>query len=203
MSVVLLGVFVFATVLEHFLMPGLSPDRHRISEYANGPSGWLMTAGFAAWAGSLLAVACATLSSPVTPRTVALVVGLLLLIAAAGAAATAAFTTGTSAGVVLRGHHLTMGNRIHDLGSGVLGVALWGAVLIGAGIGDARLRLASMILLVLAALLAGVLSSGVLDLPGIRQRVLVGLACLWQLGLLSEVVRAFREQGHLRLASRS
>ena len=56
-SALLLSFFVLTVVVEHALQPGLTPSDHRVSEYANTPSGWLLTAGFVAWSASLLAAA--------------------------------------------------------------------------------------------------------------------------------------------------
>ena len=44
-------------MLQHLLVPELAPRRNTISEYANADVGWLMVAGFLAWALSLAATA--------------------------------------------------------------------------------------------------------------------------------------------------
>jgi hypothetical protein len=187
-SAVLLGTFVLVVVLEHVLQPQLSPADHRISEYANGSPGWLMTVGFAAWSAALLVAAAGMLGSRSSPRGVALLLAALLLVAAVGAAATAACKTGTSAGVLPPGHHLTTANRIHDLGSGGLSLALWGAVVLGLTLRDRRFRVQSAVLLG-CGLVAAVLLS-VTGLPGVRQRALVAAAFAWQYLLLAAIARS-------------
>ncbi len=47
---------VGAVVALHVLRPNLGPAGHRLSEYAVGPWGWLMTAAFLGFTGGLLAV---------------------------------------------------------------------------------------------------------------------------------------------------
>jgi hypothetical protein len=45
-SLVCTGWFLASVVLLHLINPGLDPVDHQISEYALGPSGWLMTVAF-------------------------------------------------------------------------------------------------------------------------------------------------------------
>lgn len=192
-SSILLGTFVLVVVLQHVLQPGLSPADHRLSEYATGSPGWLMTVGFAAWSGALLATAIGAVGSSLRPRGVTRAIAALLVVAAAGAAATAMCKTGTIAGVLPPGHHLTTANRIHDLGSGSLGLALWGAVVVSLGVADRRLRMRTGVLLAGGVVAALLLSGGLLELPGVRQRVLVAVACAWQFLLLTAIARSQRE----------
>jgi hypothetical protein len=191
-SCVLLAVFVAAVLLEHALQPDLSPSDHRISEYANGSPGWLMTGGFIAWSAALLTSAVALSNAPLRPRKAVLAIAALLLLGALGATATAAFQTGTSAGVVPPGDHLTTGNRIHDVGSGTLALALWAAVLLSIGMTDRRMRVQSAVLFGCGLLGEILFSGGVLNLPGINQRTLVAIACAWQYLLLAAIARSSR-----------
>lgn len=191
-SCALLTVFIVIVALEHVLQPGLPPGDHRISEYANGSPGWLMTIGFISWSAALFTASIALLHTPLRPHRLVQAVGILLMLAGLGAAATAAFKTGTSAGIVPPAHRLTTGNHIHDVGSGGLALALWIAVLVTTGLNDHRLRVQSAVLLVLGILVAVLFSDGMLDLPGVSQRTLVAIACTWQYLLLAASDRSSR-----------
>jgi hypothetical protein len=120
----LLACFLTVLVFEHLLQPGLSPIRHRISEYANTSSGWLFTSGFAAWALALLTTAAIVWLRGPGPRILTLALAVAFMLAAAGALISASFKTGTSAGVVVRGHVLTSANTLHDVGTDLLELAL-------------------------------------------------------------------------------
>jgi hypothetical protein len=144
-----------------------------------------MTAGFSAWGLSLTLAALALWHSGLRPSGMRVGVSVLLAIAAAGGLVTAAFHTGTSAGIVPPGHHLSEANHLHDLGSGVLAVVLWCSVVGSVAFCIRRLRAWSAG--VLAVGLAGALILSAADLPGIEQRLLVVLSCLWQYALLQEV----------------
>jgi hypothetical protein len=189
-SRVLLAVFLFTLAAEHLLQPGLDPERHRVSEYANGSPGWLMIAGFIAWALALAVGAWALWNCELAPRPVCAGVCALLGVAAAGALVTAIFRTGTSAGVVPPGHHLSAANHLHDAGSEMLALALWAGALLSLVLGERRLRL--RVVGVLASALACVVALSAVDLPGIEQRALVLLGCVWQYALLAAVTRAGR-----------
>jgi Protein of unknown function (DUF998) len=151
-----------------------------------------MTGGFVAWAASLCAAGIASARAPLRPAKVRLVVAALLALATIGAATTAAFKTGTSAGVIPTGHHLSTPNRIHDAGSGGLALALWAAVVSALALSDRVLRACSATILVAGAASAIAFSNSLLDLPGIDQRALVSLACLWQYFLLAAIQRSRR-----------
>lgn len=188
----LLSVFLLTLALQHVLQPSLPPETHRISEYATGSPGWLMTAGFVAWSGALFSTAAVASRSPLRPRGATHAMSAALLAAAVGAAATASFKTGTSAGMPLPGHRLTTANHIHDVGSGGLALALWGAAFVSLRLSDRRLRAQSAWILGCGVLAAVLLSGSVLDVPGLRQRALVVVACAWQGLLLSAVRRSWR-----------
>lgn len=112
-------------VVQHALQPQLGPGDHRLSEYATGSPGWLMTMGFAAWMLSLAGAAFVVARSSLQPCWLRTVLSALLTVAATGVLVTAAFETGTEAGVVPAGRILTIGHRLHDLGSGAAGFAFW------------------------------------------------------------------------------
>ncbi len=184
-SALSLGVFVVAVAVLHVAQSGLSPADHRISEYANGSPGWLMTVAFAAWSLALLTAGIAVLHSELRPRRLALALGVLLLIAGLGAAVSAVCPTGTSAGRVPVGHVLSAANHAHDVGSGALGLALWIAAVLSLMADDGRLRALTFVVLAFAVVAAIVLSGAPWELPGVRQRALVAAGCAWQLGLLA------------------
>jgi hypothetical protein len=92
---------------------------------------------------------------------------------------TASFATQTSAGVLPPGVHRSVSGRLHDLGSGALSVALFGAVALSA------LRLRTLRTLSVALLVCAVVSDLALlaigpEVGGLRQRALVALGCCWQ-----------------------
>lgn len=186
-SRLLLAFFVAALAAEHLLQPALDPEQHRISEYANGSPGWLMTAGFVAWALSLATTAHVVGGSELWPRTGRTAVCALLAVAAGGALVTALFNTGTSAGLVPAGRHLTTGNHLHDAGSGVLALALWGAALGSLLVHERLLR--AWVVGVLMTSVACTVALSAAGLPGVEQRALVLLACVWQWALLAAVGR--------------
>lgn len=176
------GLFIFAAVLtEHAATPTLDPATHRISEYANGSLGWLMVVGFAAWAVSLAATA---VSSQDIRKDIA--VGVALFVASLGMLVTACFATQTSAGQLPPGESLTTSGRLHDLGSGVTTLALAFAVLLSLRPGEPqRLRRLTLLLLLIAMPVVFVLYLVGEDVAGFRQRLLVAIACAWQLLLLT------------------
>lgn len=176
-----LALFLTCLVCEHFLVRSLDPARHEISEYVHTSDGWIMSVGFVAWAISLAATAvyawhqqCSWMLAP------------LLGIASLGMVLTACFATQTSAGRLPPGVALTTTGRLHDVGSGMVSIALLAGAIASAS--DRRLPLAfrkRTAGLILIALLgsAGLLVVGA-TVGGIRQRLLVIVGCLWQLLLI-------------------
>jgi uncharacterized protein DUF998 len=188
--VALAGLLTFVAIvaLQHALVPRLTPDRHTISEYANARASWLMVAGFVAWAASLLATAALVRGDrPATRRAVGhVVLAALLLVAAAGVLLTALFATQTSAGALPPGARLTASGRIHDLASGGVSLALLPAVGVSIAALSRRGRFpwTTAALLVLAIVGGGVLLAVGDPVDGIRQRLLVVVACAWQAALI-------------------
>jgi MFS family permease len=181
------GVFLACLVCEHLLAASLNPARHEISEYVHTRDGWIMTAGFIAWAISLATTAvyawrrqCSWMLTP------------LLGIAALGMVLTACFPSQTSAGHLPTGVALTTTGRLHDIGSGAVSVALLAGAVVSAS--DSRLPPAFrrwavlLVLLVLLGATALLIVGPVVG--GIRQRLLVVIGCLWQLFLLDALGRA-------------
>jgi hypothetical protein len=181
--------FVAAVALEHVLVPGLDPLTHQISEYANARAGWLMTAGFIAWAVSFAALAA---REPAQARGAG-PVRLLLACCLAGAMLVAAFRTQTSAGALPAGTRLATEGRLHDLGGELITIGVVGAAAITAvRAGRSSYRRHTIALLtVAAAATIGLLIAGP-PVAGLRQRVVVGTSCLWQVALWS---RQRREPG--------
>lgn len=180
--------FVAVVVVEHALRGDLTPGQDRISEYAVGSVGWLMTTGFLAWAAAFALTAFALYRTPRRRRGVARLLTSLTVLCAIGAVGTALFETGTTAGIVPAGRHLTASNHAHDISAGGLEWSLFAAVLCSLALEDSRrLRTPTISLLVVALAISVLFSSAVLDLPGARQRALVGIACAWHFLLLRVV----------------
>lgn len=179
-----LAAFLAILLLQHALVPELSPLRHTISEYANADVGALMVAGFLAWALSLAATAA--LVWPPRP-----VLGGLLVLAALGIFVTACWATQTSAGELPPGVGRSLGGRLHDLGSGFAALALLGAAI--ASVVTIRtpgaFRAATAALLVAATVVVTALFAAGDPAPGARQRLLVVVGCVWQALLLCVVER--------------
>jgi Protein of unknown function (DUF998) len=178
----LLGLvgFVAAAVVESFLNPHLDPATHEISEYAKTPTGWVMTVGFTFWALSMMLLAWAVVTARVR-RAAVLVLAFLLLAAAAGVIVLSALDTQTSAGRLPVGVRLTTSGRLHDVGSGLTSIALWLAAICAAldnGLPGCLRRVS-----VAAATLAVVSDAGLLliesSVGGVRQRLLIAIACVW------------------------
>jgi hypothetical protein len=180
-----LAVFVLVVALEHVLEPALAPLRHEISEYSNTPDGWLMESGFVAWALSLsLTSAYVYRRAPADPWRVLLCV--VLGLGAAGLVLTAIFHTETSAGVLPRGVRLSTEGRLHDWGSGTTSLALFAGALVCMRLPGLPQRVRNLsVLLVATAVIAdlALLAVGP-SVGGLRQRVLIGIGCLWQTMLL-------------------
>lgn len=173
-------LFVIVVVVEHLADRSLHPATHEISEYVHGRLGWLMTVGFVAWTVSLAAtgllVGSVSRGKPV---------GIPLLVAAIGIAVTACFATQTSAGRLPPGVSLTAAGRLHDFGSGLATVALLAAALLSLRIRTPEaLRRATGVLLAFALPADALLLALGSDVAGVRQRLLVAVACAWQLTLL-------------------
>jgi hypothetical protein len=178
------GTLAFAAivVIEHFLKSNLSPASHEISEYANGRYGGLMAAGFAAWSLSLAASALASLA---THRLAASALSGLLLLAATGIATTAIFHTRTSAGMLPPGVAHTTGGELHNLGSELALLSIAAAVVVAMPVvGGLRWQILSGGLILLAVTSSVILLAIGPQVAGIRQRLLVAIACTWQLMLL-------------------
>lgn len=185
-AVAALAGFVGAVACEHLLNSALIPTRHMISEYANGRAGWLMTAGFASWA---LSVAAASVMERRSEARARAVMSMLLAIAAAGIVVTAIFPTQTVAGVLPAGTTRSVAGHLHDLGSDTTQLALFAAVATHAldrGVPAWSRRLAATLLCAAVGTIVVLLAAGD-PVPGIRQRVLVLAAVMWQLGWMLAV----------------
>jgi hypothetical protein len=176
---VALAVFAAVSIAEHLLRPGLDPARHEISEYAHGPGGWAMTAGFAMWAVSLSATAALV---PADRR----VLRSLLAVAALGMFVTATWRTQTSAGQLPPGVARTAAGRLHDTGSGLTSLALLAAALLTTRATWVLRRIQRLsAAVVIVAVGASVVLLGVgPEVDGVRQRVLLVCACVWQTAIL-------------------
>lgn len=181
----LLAGFVVAVFALHAVEPRLTPDRHVLSEYARTPSGPLFVVAVLAWSASLL----------LTALTFRGAVRALLLIAAAGLLLVAAFETQAVAGSVPPGVAHTVGGRLHDIGAGVATLAIFAAAIVLGVRSAGRVRSVCFAVIVLAASVqVGLLAVGP-SVGGIRQRLLVLLACSWQAAVLTMDTRSPSEKG--------
>jgi hypothetical protein len=179
------GVVVFAVIVaaELAINPSLDPAQHEISEYVHAQLGPLMTVGFVFWAVSLGAMSW-VLFARVGARLVATCLG----VASIGMLVTATFATQTSAGKLPPGVTLTTTGRLHDIGSGLTTATLLLAALLSLrNLGGRRFRQQVAVLLVV------LISSDIVllvigpEVAGVRQRVVVAGACIWQLLVLGAV----------------
>lgn len=177
-SVAACGMVVFAVIVavECAINPALDPARHEVSEYVHARLGPLMTIGFVCWAASLAATSWAVLRGT-GARLVAAGVG----VACAGMLLTASFATQTSAGRLPPGETLTTVGRLHDIGSGTTTVALLFAALLSLKSFGGRFRQqVALLLIVLLCSDIALLAVGP-QVSGLRQRILLAGACVWQL----------------------
>jgi hypothetical protein len=184
-AIVGLLMFVLAVIVEHALVPGLSPLTHEISEYSNTRYGGLMVAGFVAWAISLAATAMlATRGAEL--NSIRLMLSALFAVASLGLLITACFHTQTSAGRLPPGAKGDLGGELHNLGSGAAMVALWVAAPLSLfTLSDRRYRTQTVTLVLLAAVITIILLAIGPQVAGLRQRCLLAVACTWQLALVA------------------
>jgi MFS family permease len=187
--------FVVCVASEHLLSPALGPARHEISEYVHTRSGAVMTAGFLAWALSLAA------SAALVWRVLrASVLATLLCLASLAVIVVACFPTQTSAGALPAGAMLSTTGRLHDVGSGLTTLALFLAVTVSTL--DSRLsstfRRRAGVLIAATVASASVLLAIGSSVGGIRQRLLVLAACLWQILLLPAISKPVRPSAPAR-----
>jgi hypothetical protein len=188
--------FVSIVLLEHILVPRLEPAHYTLSEYATsgGATGVLGVASLAAWGASFLITAALVLlvarscgEDPISSSALAS----LLVIAGLGFVVAAVCPTQAVRGVVPPGEELRLAGRLHDLGSGIGQLAIFGAAILGAQLrGAPRSFRRATLALVVAGLLVGpglaVVGAG--D-RGLRQRVLAAGACGWQVVLIRSLNR--------------
>lgn len=183
-----IAVFVAALALEHVLTPELGVERDRISEYAVRGFGWLMVGGFVAWAVALAATAWLAGLALRGPRGLAL--SGLLAAAASGMLITAVFATQAVHGEVPAGVPRTTAGQLHDLGSGVVLIALLAAVLLSLyAVAGASVAAAIAIAITLTAVGPIGLPLTGLDAPALAQRMMVAGACIWQWTVAAALAR--------------
>lgn len=147
-----------------------------------------MTVGFAGWSLSLLAGAAVMRAAD---GRAGIPSAVMLVVAGVGLAIAAGFATETVAGQLPPGSEPTPSGRAHDLGSGVASLALGAAALLAASAPGAvsRQRLIGAVVVGLSVVCTGALLAIGDPAPGLRQRLLVLLAVLWQIALLSTLRR--------------
>jgi hypothetical protein len=195
---VLLAAFVGLVAVLHVLEPSLTPDRHVISEYVNSDSGPLMVVALLAWSCALLLTARLVAHS----QNSTLAAG-LLMVAAVAILLAAVFPTQAVGGQIPDGEELRVPGRLHDLGSGLATVSLFAAVAVTAWAERARSVLGRLMVLLLVAAVAvqaGLLAVGP-EVGGIRQRLLILIACVAQAVLLHRASSVAIVQGSLGLHS--
>ena len=187
-----LSAFVLVVLLEHALVPELTPARHTISEYANarGAAGPLMVAGFLTWSASLGVTAVLLRRLPArggARRALRDVLFALLLVAAVGAVVTGLFRAQASAGLLLPGRLGLDAGRLHGFGSNLIRLGLYPAALVSLAIlpRPRWFPVTAVTLLLLAVLVGPALAELGVDAPGARQRVQLAAGCGWQFALLA------------------
>jgi Protein of unknown function (DUF998) len=165
-----LALFVACLVAAHLLNAGLDPAQHMVSEYANHRAGWVIEAGFGAWAAALLLGAAGASTRAV--------LGVIVL---------AIFPTQTSAGELPPGVARSTGGRLHDLGADLATVALVAAAVTSAAAARRRHDPQSTAIIIVLGTVAVATIAGLAIGPsvaGLRQRAMLGGAAAW-LWLLS------------------
>lgn len=180
LAAVALAIFVVIVATQSLLVPSYDSAHQEISEYVHSSAGGLMVIGFLAWA---LSWAVLAMLPPATDRDTLWIAGVqraAFASTALGLIFVACFATdrGTiEPGVVVDS---TTAGRIHDAASALVTLSIIVAALAGATLCGPRTKMASL-LLVGMGLSADVIMLGIGDpAPGIRQRLLVAAACLWQ-----------------------
>ena len=188
----LLG-FVACLVAEHALAGNLSPARHEVSEYVHTETGVVMTLGLGLWAWSL------ALSAAIARRAWhSRMLASLLALGSFGIVLADCFATQTSAGVLPQGAHLTTTGRLHDVGSGLVSLALLAAAILSATQPRSpRWLRAWAAVLVAAAIISSIVLLAIgPSVGGIRQRLVIACGLLWQLLLLRALGRGDPRPDH-------
>lgn len=179
------GLVVFAVVVAtQGLLPEASfdPAHQTISEYAHTSAEPLTMIGFIAWALSWAVLAgLSSVPSSGSPSLHLLTLQrVAFALTAIGLVLVACFATDrglVEPGVVT---HATTEGRVHDAASALATVGILVAASTGAALVSGRVRTLTL-LLTSIAIASDVLLLALGDpLPGIRQRILVTAACLWQ-----------------------
>jgi Protein of unknown function (DUF998) len=148
----------------HLLRPDLDPMSHRLSDYANGPHGWLMAVVFGVTAAAALVLAPIIASSGRTAGR-RRAIGVALVVAAIGLAAAGAFRTGVREAGALS-------DQLHGLTSSVAAIAL---VVAATASGRRAIAVPAGVVLATSPLLHRT------AVAGLDQRVLWALVLVWLL----------------------
>lgn len=193
------GAFVALVALAHPLRPELPAAEHFVSEYAVGSGGWVQTLAFGCWAAGLAGAAALAARLPPGPGRRGrwarpLAVGALGA-AAAGAVLCGAFETQTVGGVLPDGVARTTEGRLHDLGSLLVLGGIVVAALAAARVLSRRYRwVVAGLAAAFFAWPAALVMLGV-DAPGIGQRGLIALGCVWTGAFAVAAARAVTRTG--------
>jgi hypothetical protein len=181
-AIVGVGYFTTAVVILHPLRPDLNPVTHAVSNYANGPFGFLMTSAFFMLALSEFALGWGLARSLLPGRRMVVSVALLNL-AGSGLVVTGLFHSDVN---VPRPPASTNA-LIHWTGAGVSFLSLMIALFLLAGCfkkdarwqSISRLSYAWIAFIVLALVVYGILS--ILDWTGIGERIYIAASVSWLL----------------------
>lgn len=181
-----LSIFVAIVAMQGIGPAGFDPARQQVSEYVHTSAGAVMVLSFLAWAVSLLALAGVTVAldrAKAVSWPAYLQAGALLC-AALGVILLGCFPTDRGAEIPGAITHATPAGEVHDLASALTTVSILLAAVVSAVRCRGSLRALTLGLLVVAIFSTVVLLAIGDPLPGIRQRLLLGTACLWQGALL-------------------
>jgi hypothetical protein len=194
-----LSTFAAAVVAMHVLDPGLSIRAQTLSEYVHGPASPLLLVALVAWSVSLAALAWLVASGvrrhpdPLAPIQAAAIfsvsVAVLLL---------ALFPTDRGAELAGQVTDATAAGRVHDLAGLVAIAGFLCAVILGSIRASRTWRWVGLFPVAVAISADAILLALGDPAPGLRQRLLVFMACTWQVLSLLELTAA---SGELRSTS--
>lgn len=178
-----LATFTTALVTAHWLNPELEITTHMVSEYAVAPHGQVMVVGFAAWT---LSLACTALLAPRASGPGGRRLSFALGAATVGLLLVTSFPTDTVAGALPPGHRQTLGGQLHDAGAALALLGLISSLPAGMHAVQSdprRSRIAWAAVAIVGLLVLALLAQGP-AVAGLRQRVLVLAAVIWEAALI-------------------
>jgi len=186
-SIVGLAIFLLLVVAQPLIEPAYDPLRQGVSEFLHTDSGWLDSVGFLAWASSLAIFAALLVSVTGDAERSSRLPAVALGVAVLGLVLVTIFPTDRGSAIAAEVVRSTTPGRIHDIGSALVSVGIFAAVL-----ADGRRRenrVLSFWVIAVALVCSAVLLLLGDPLPGLRQRCLIAGAALWQLIVLRRLWR--------------